>query len=212
MASTLARARGAACLLGVALVGLIFSAPAVQAQDQAITVDPAAEEATAPRGTNLSFGGIKVSADLPLQVISDELEMDQNVNTAVFVGNVNVEQGDLTLKSARVLVEYGVIEGASRPNQIIRLTASGGVTMTSPSETAEAAQAVYTIATREILMTGDVLVTQGLNTVSGERMVVYLDEGTAVMQGRVRTFINNNAPENPKPTVAAPGPAKEAGQ
>ncbi|SHK98555.1 lipopolysaccharide transport protein LptA [Roseovarius marisflavi] len=212
MASTLARARGAACLLGVALVGLIFSAPAVQAQDQAITVDPAAEEATAPRGTNLSFGGIKVSADLPLQVISDELEMDQNVNTAVFVGNVNVEQGDLTLKSARVLVEYGMIEGASRPNQIIRLTASGGVTMTSPSETAEAAQAVYTIATREILMTGDVLVTQGLNTVSGERMVVYLDEGTAVMQGRVRTFINNNAPENPKPTVAAPGPAKEAGQ
>lgn len=212
MASTLARARGAACLLGVALVGLIFSAPAVQAQDQAITVDPAAEEATAPRGTNLSFGGIKVSADLPLQVISDELEMDQNVNTAVFVGNVNVEQGDLTLKSARVLVEYGMIEGASRPNQIIRLTASGGVTMTSPSETAEAAQAVYTIATREILMTGDVLVTQGLNTVSGERMVVYLDEGTAVMQGRVRTFINNNAPENPKPTVAAPEPAKEAGQ
>ncbi len=212
MASTLARARGAACLLGVALVGLIFSAPAVQAQDQAITVDPAAEEATAPRGTNLSFGGIKVSADLPLQVISDELEMDQNVNIAVFAGNVNVEQGDLTLKSARVLVEYGMIEGASRPNQIIRLTASGGVTMTSPSETAEAAQAVYTIATREILMTGDVLVTQGLNTVSGERMVVYLDEGTAVMQGRVRTFINNNAPENPKPTVAAPEPAKEAGQ
>lgn len=212
MASTLARARGAACLLGVALVGLIFSAPAVQAQDRAITVDPAAEEATAPRGTNLSFGGIKVSADLPLQVISDELEMDQNVNTAVFVGNVNVEQGDLTLKSARVLVEYGMIEGASRPNQIIRLTASGGVTMTSPSETAEAAQAVYTIATREILMTGDVLVTQGLNTVSGERMVVYLDEGTAVMQGRVRTFINNSAPKDPKPTVAAPGPAKEAGQ
>lgn len=212
MASTLARARGAACLLGVALVGLIFSAPAVQAQDQAITVDPAAEEATAPRGTNLSFGGIKVSADLPLQVISDELEMDQNVNTAVFVGNVNVEQGDLTLKSARVLVEYGMIEGASRPNQIIRLTASGGVTMTSPTETAEAAQAVYTIATREILMTGDVLVTQGLNTVSGERMVVYLDEGTAVMQGRVRTFINNNAPKDPKPTVAAPEPAKEAGQ
>ena len=212
MASTLARARGAACLLGVALVGLIFSGPLVQAQDQAATTDPAAKEASAPRGTNLSFGGVKVSADLPLQVISDELEMDQNVNTAVFVGNVNVEQGDLTLKSARVLVEYGMIEGASRPNQIIRLTASGGVTMTSPSETAEAAQAVYTIATREILMTGDVLVTQGLNTVSGERMVVYLDEGTAVMQGRVRTFINNNAPKDPKPTVAAPETAKEAGQ
>ncbi|MDA3859054.1 MAG: LptA/OstA family protein [Roseovarius sp.] len=216
MASTSARARGAACVLGAALVGMMFSAPPMQAQDQAVPTDPAtgqpAADAAAPRATNLSFGGFKVSADLPIQVVSDELQMDQNVNTAMFAGNVDVEQGDLKLNSATVLVEYGMIEGSSKPNQIIRLTASGGVTITSPTETAEAADAVYTIATREIVMTGDVLVTQGLNTVSGERMVVYLDDGTAEMQGRVRTFIDKGRSTDPEPGLSEIDPAGEAGQ
>ncbi|MDT8327468.1 MAG: LptA/OstA family protein [Roseovarius sp.] len=209
------QARGSGNLVGVVMLALAMAAFAPQVQAQTSTTPQAAEPGTdqttqqppAPRGTRLAFGGIKVSADMPLQVISDELQMDQNVDTALFAGNVEVEQGDMRLNAARVLVEYGMPEGTSQPNQIIRITATGDVVMTSLMETAEANEAVYTIATREVVMTGDVVVTQGLNKVSGERMVVDLEQGTAVMEGRVRTIIDTSKSD-------APGdePTKDANQ
>jgi lipopolysaccharide export system protein LptA len=66
--------------------------------------------------------------------------------------------------------------------------------MSSPTESAEGEQAVYTIADKQMVMTGDVAVTQGSNIVTGQRMVVNLDDGTAVMEGRVRTIIDTSKP------------------
>ena len=184
---------------GAHLVALVFFAfavalpsPPLLAQEQTT----ASDEAPAPRGTSLSLGAFKVSADMPIEVVSDELQMDQNVNTAIFSGNVEVIHGDMTLNSATVMVEYGKVEGSDKSNEIIRITASGGVILTSPDTTAESREAIYTMATREVVMSGDVVVTQGPNKVAGEQMVIYLDDGTAVMQGRVRTTIDTSKPQN----------------
>ncbi len=190
------RARRGAHLFAAALLGLITAFTALPLEAQTTTSEAAAEEPPAPRGTNLSLGAFKVSADMPIEVVSDELQMDQNVRTAIFKGNVQVEHGDMILNCAIVEVEYGTPEGSTKTNQILRITATGGVTMTSPTETAESDEAVYTLATRQIVMTDNVVVTQGPNTVSGERMVVNLDDGTAEMQGRVRTTIGTAKPKN----------------
>ena len=195
MAFLSGKARGVAHL--ATLVFLAFAvtlpAPPLLAQEQTASSDAAP---ATPRGTSLSLGSFKVSADMPIEVVSDELQMDQNINTAVFTGNVEVVHGDMTLNSASVLVEYGKVEGSDKSNEIIQITASGGVVMTNPDTTAESSEAVYTLATREVVMTGDVVVTQGPNKVSGERMIVYLDDGTAVMQGRVHTTIDTSKPQN----------------
>lgn len=190
--------------LGVALLsaGLVPSAAGAQAAGQGLLLAQAVAQAAPqpaapaqkPRGTGISMGGLKVSADIPVEVTADELQVDQNANTATFRGNVLVIQGDLRLTSQSVLVEYGMPEGEERPNQIYRLTASGGVVMSSPTESAEGEQAVYTIADKQMVMTGDVAVTQGSNIVTGQRMVVNLDDGTAVMEGRVRTIIDTSKP------------------
>ena len=208
MAFTVGRAREVAYLIGVLVVVSVLTAPVAQAQEQAT----ATEQTPTPRGTNLSFGGLKVSSDLPVQVVSDELEMDQNIDTAVFAGRVEVEQGDLKLNSAKVLVEYGTTEGSTQSKKIIRMTASGDVIMISPTETAEADKAVYTVATSEIVMTGDVVVTQGPNRVAGERMVVNLDDGTAVMVGRVRTFIDTSKSKDPDPAASDTAPTNDTSQ
>lgn len=209
-------ARGVTHLGALVIFALVFavSAMPLKAQEQTTTTSDQATDAAAatPRGTNLSLGAFKVSADMPVQVVSDELQMDQNVNTAIFTGNVEVEHGDLTLNSATVLVEYGMVEGSTKSNQIIRITARGDVKMTSPTETAESSVAVYTLATRQIVMTDNVVVTQGPNTVSGERMVVNLDDGTAVMQGRVHTFITNSKPQNSATDAAGDAPAEDSSQ
>lgn len=153
-------------------------------------------------GTALSMGAMKVSADQPVEVTSDELQVDQTANTAIFKGNVIVMQGDMRLSSNSVLVEYGPSEAGGR-SRIQKMTATGGVLMTSPSESAEAREAVYTVTERTLVMTGDVVVTQGPSVITGGRMVVYLDTDTAVMQGRVRTVI-----ETGREAPATQGPAQ----
>ena len=73
--------------------------------------------------------------------------------------------------------------------RIDRLEASGGVTLVSGEEAAEADQADYDIDAGTVEMTGNVLLTQGQNALTSERMVVDLDTGTAQMAGRVRTVL-----------------------
>ena len=178
-------------MIGAALGLAAFCGPAAAQSDTPdAEADPTTEQAPAERGTNLSFGSIRVSADMPIEVVSKTLEMDQNVNQAVFKGDVLVEHGEMKLDAPRVEVEYGTGDEGDSPSGIIRIVASGGVGITSPEETAKADKAVYTVAARRIVLTGDVVVTQGINSVAGKRMVIDLEEGTAVMIGRVRTFID----------------------
>lgn len=167
-------------LRAVAVAGAVIAlAQAMQAQGAL---------AQAGGGTALSMGAMKVSDDLPVEVTSDELQVDQTANTATFKGNVIVVQGDMRLSSDAVLVEYGPSEEGGR-SRIQKMTATGDVIMASPTESAEGRQAVYTVVDRTLVMTGDVVVTQGPSVITGERMTVHLDTGTAVMEGRVRTVI-----------------------
>ena len=179
-----------AMLLFALVAGLIMTSTGVSAQERT------------GGGTALSMGAMKVSADQPVEVTSDELQVDQTANTATFQGNVIVVQGDMRLSSDSVLVEYGPSEEGGR-SRIQKMTATGDVLMTSPTESAEGREAVYTVADRTLVMTGDVVVTQGPSVITGERMVVRLDDGTAVMEGRVRTVI-----ETGRETPATAGPAQ----
>ena len=77
---------------------------------------------------------------------------------------------------------------------ISRMHATGGVTMVNGPETAESDEAVYTLSDGIVIMTGDVLLTQGSSAISGTRLRVDLNAGTGLMEGRVTTvFVPANA-------------------
>lgn len=137
------------------------------------------------QGAAVSFGGIRADTRLPVEVTADALTVSQTDGTAIFVGNVLVGQGEMRLSAEQVTVEYG----AGDQSRIERLHAKGGVTLVSGAEAAEAEEAVYTVDTGEVVMTGSVLLTQGGNTLAGERLVVDLATGTGRMEGRVRTVL-----------------------
>jgi lipopolysaccharide export system protein LptA len=61
--------------------------------------------------------------------------------------------------------------------------------LVSGLDAAEAKRADYTIDSGEIIMTGDVLLTQGLSAIASDKMVIYLKDGTANMTGRVKTIL-----------------------
>ncbi|WP_343116304.1 lipopolysaccharide transport periplasmic protein LptA [Ostreiculturibacter nitratireducens] len=137
------------------------------------------------QGTGVSFGGIRADTTQPVEVSADQLAVNQNDGTATFTGNVIVGQGEMRLSAAEVRVEYAT--GDQR--KIERLHATGGVTLVSGADAAEAAEAVYTIDTGVVVMTGSVLLTQGQSAISGEKLTVDLNSGTGVMEGRVRTIL-----------------------
>ena len=136
------------------------------------------------QGTNVSFGTFTQDTTAPVEVTSDNLSVDQATGTAVFEGNVLIGQGELRLSAQKVEVIYRT-ESAG----IAKLVASGGVTLVSGADAAEAAGADYDIDSGTIVMSGDVLLTQGPSALTAQRMTINLKDGTANMSGRVKTIL-----------------------
>jgi lipopolysaccharide export system protein LptA len=133
-------------------------------------------------GTSVAFGGLRADTTLPVEVKADNLTVNQADGLAVFSGNVLVTQGEMRLTANEIKVEYSADHKA-----IDKLHASGKVLIVNASDAAEADQAVYTIASGEVVMTGNVLLTQGQAAMAAEKLVINLKTGTGQMQGRVTT-------------------------
>lgn len=149
----------------------------------ALVLGPLAGPAHAQTSVNL--GGLTVDRTAAVEVTADGLSVDQDTGTAVFEGNVVVGQGDLRLSAARVQVVYNGDSG-----NISRLTASGGVTFVTAAEAAESRNATYDLDAGLLLMSGDVLLTQGASAISADTMRINLADGAAQMEGNVKTIFN----------------------
>lgn len=134
---------------------------------------------------NVIFGGIRADTTAPVEVTADSLSVNQTEGTAVFTGKVVVGQGAMRLAADLVQVEYA----AGDTSRIERLVASGNVTLVSGAASAEAERAVYAVATGAVEMSGNVLLTQGQNAMTGQTLSVDLKTGTGRMDGRVRTVL-----------------------
>ena len=119
-------------------------------------------------------------ANAPVDVEADRIEVQDRADRAVFSGNVHAIQGDLKLDAARVTVAY---TGGAGGTQIQRLDASGGVKVTSPTETATGQFAIYDLNKRLITMLGGVVLVRGDNRVTGGRLVMDLNSGRSTVDG-----------------------------
>lgn len=138
-----------------------------------------------PALAQTTFGGMQADTSAPVEVSADNLDVNQADGTALFTGNVVIGQGEMRLSADRVAVQYA----SGDQQRIDSLTATGNVTLVSGEDAAEAAEAVYHVAAGSVLLTGDVLLTQGGNVLAGERMTVDLATGAAQVQGRVRSVL-----------------------
>ena len=142
----------------------------------------------AQEAAGVAFGSLKQDTTLPVEVGADSLTVNQTEGTALFTGNVLIVQGEMRLAAAEVAVEY-----AEAGKGIRSLLATGGVTLTNPTDAAQADRALYVIDSGTVEMTGNVLLTQGGSAMSGERLVIDLKTGTGRMDGRVKTVFQPGA-------------------
>lgn len=136
------------------------------------------------QGAQVAFGDTQQDSSQPVEVTADNLDVNQTDGTAVFTGNVLIGQGEMRLSAPRVLVVYKADQSG-----IEELRASGGVTLVSGEDAAEAATADYNVDTGVIEMQGDVLLVQGINALTGDKMFVDTRAGTARVTGRVKTIL-----------------------
>ena len=140
--------------------------------------------AALPVAAQVNFNASTQDTSVPLEVSSDSLRMDERANTAIFTGNVVIAQDSMKMTAAEITVFYS--EGQ---DDIERIVATGGVTLVTPREAAEGSRAVYRPIAQDIVMTGNVLLTQGSGSIAGERLEYDLKTGRGTVSGGVKTIL-----------------------
>lgn len=115
------------------------------------------------------------ASDQPIMIGADNVE--RTTTGFSLSGRAEVLQGDNRLRADRVQGTGGDSGGISQ------VTASGNVYYVTPTETIRGDRAVYTVATASIVVTGDVILTQGRNVLTGGRLTYNIDTGVAQMEG-----------------------------
>jgi lipopolysaccharide export system protein LptA len=123
------------------------------------------------------------NSNAPVDVTADRIEVQDRADRAIFAGNVHATQAELTLDTERLTIAYSNAPQTNTGVQIRRLDAAGGVVVHSPSETAKGDFGIYDLDKKLITVVGNVQLTHGTNVVNGQRLVINLDTGRAVVDG-----------------------------
>lgn len=138
----------------------------------------------------MAQSGPKLDSDAPIEIASDNLEVLQDQNKAIFTGNVIAKQGTTTMKSSSMTVFYGNAGGAEGGKGISRIEASGKVVFVTPEETAQGDTAIYNVATKAIDLVGNVVLTREENILKGSALNYNMTTKRSVLSagstGRVR--------------------------
>jgi len=139
----------------------------------------------------------------PITIDADRLEVLDKDKRAVFSGNVVAARGDMTVRSSTMTVFYDADltsnTSTSRPaaansNQSVRrIEMTGKVLFVQRDQQATGDAAVYERSSETLILSGNVVLTQCQNVVTGPRLVVNLRTNQAQVEGapgaRVRSIL-----------------------
>lgn len=91
-------------------------------------------------------------------------------------GRAEVVQGQNRLRADR-------INGFTRAGELDRVEAAGSVYFVTPEQTIRGDRAVYTLSNNTVVVTGDVVLTQGQNVVTGARLTYNVRTEEARIEG-----------------------------
>lgn len=135
-----------------------------------------------------------------IHITADRLISNTKENHAEFMGNVKARQGETLIQadSLKIMFSGKSAPGNASPAQSLeKLVADGNVEIKFDNRLAVARQAVYITAQRMLILSGEASVISGDNTIAGETITFYRDDGRFTVEGgskgRVQAVI---LPEN----------------
>ncbi|MDY8108123.1 LptA/OstA family protein [Fulvimarina sp. 2208YS6-2-32] len=166
----------------------IIPAALIVGASLALPLSAAAQEG----GFGSNFNGLQLDGDQPISIESSTLDVDDKAAIATFTGNVSVSQGPTLLKTGKLVVHYknaGAADGSegsgSLPggsSAIERLEATENVYVKSEDQVATAQRASFDMAADVVVMTGDVVLSQGENVAEGCRLTIQMGSGRARLE------------------------------
>ena len=132
--------------------------------------------------------GAALDTNQPIEITAQQLEAIQQQRQSIFTGHVVAKQGDMTLTADKLTIFL-----LEKDDQVDRLEAVGSVKVVQLDRVATANQAVFYQGTEKLVLSGDAVVVQDKNKVSGDEIIIYLKENRSVIKspesGRVRAVI-----------------------
>lgn len=138
-----------------------------------------------------AFEGFRGNSKDPVQIEADQLEVLDSQAQAVFKGNVKVRQGSSVITTSRLVVKY--LKGSQGGQQDIeRLDMTGGLIATSKDNTVTAEKGTYDVQSENIILSGNVIVSQGESVATGCKLIANLKTNRAKLEackdgGRVKS-------------------------
>lgn len=140
----------------------------------------------------------------PIRIEADRMETHQENADVLFSGNVQANQGNLNIHADEMTVLYtkagpgphasaGTVEGLSQ--KIEKIMARGNVKIVQEDWIAAGDTMDFNADERIVILAGNAKAWKDQNMVSGEKIVLYLDEGKSVVERstldgeRVKAFI-----------------------
>ena len=106
----------------------------------------------------------------PLQIDAPLSDWDLKGRSARFTGGVTVTRGDVTLTCDTLSVQF------ASANRVQEATAEGSVVVTQGGRRATGSRAQLNADSGEIALTGEPRISEGSNTMSGQRITLWLDD------------------------------------
>lgn len=146
------------------------------------------------------------SQSVPTKITSDKMTVRNQEQEAIFNDNVVLTRGTLNVQSDKMVVLYKDQQktptpdsqpaGNSNPDEankvnIDRIVASGRVKIKRDKGHATCQQAIYYLDQQKIVLTGKPVAWQEGNRVSGEKIIMFLEEDRTVVEGGSQVILDS---------------------
>jgi lipopolysaccharide export system protein LptA len=150
---------------------------------------------------------IAQNAEGPIQVSANEIDVQPQNNFATFTGNAEVIQDGTALRAEKFKVYYQNNGAGSSGGKIEKVISEGETFYVSATEKARGDKAVFDASTNILVFSGNVILTQGQNVLTGDELRVNTKTKQSIMKssnGRVKGVFFPNQPNPTKATTTKP--------
>lgn len=131
---------------------------------------------------------LAANSSAPVDITADELETINSGCTSIWRGNAEALQDTARLRADTLTADFQIKPGGKTGacGDLIRMRADGSVYYVTPQQKVHGDNAIYEAATTTLVVTGDVVATQGQNVLRGTRMVFNTQTGQGHMEGSAK--------------------------
>ena len=136
--------------------------------------------------TQLGLGAFTVNPDSKIEITSNSMVFNSKTQFTEFYDKVVIKYGNLTLEAVKLKISQ-----SSKPSQSesLEFYIDGPLVIYNGKNSIYGDTAFYSRKDQNLTISGNVHLSQGNNKISGEQLVLNLDNGLAKISGSVKTIL-----------------------